>query len=82
MLPTFLYWMANKIIDLIDKVGSIKSELVKLTVFCKILEGSIYCIRDYLLNGMVQVSEWNCNPTSLEIMTLRSENASVNLRVT
>ena len=37
-----------------------------------------------LLNGIVQVSEWNFDPTSLEmllIMAMSSEGASVNLRV-
>ena len=32
-----------------------------------------------LLNGIVQVSEWNFDPTSLEIMAMSSESASVNL---
>ena len=38
-----------------------------------------------LLNGTVQVSEWNFDQTSLQmllIMTMSSESASVNLRVT
>ena len=36
-----------------------------------------------LLNGIVEVSEWNFDPTSLQmllIMTMSSESASVNLR--
>ena len=38
-----------------------------------------------LLNGIVQVSEWNLDPTSLQmllIMAISSKSASVNLRVT
>ena len=37
-----------------------------------------------LLNSIVQVSEWNLDPTSLEmllIIAMSSESASVNLRV-
>ena len=37
-----------------------------------------------LLHGIVQVSKWNFDPTSLQmllIMVMSSESASVNLRV-
>ena len=40
--------------------------------------------KNVLLNGIVQVSEWNFDPTSLEmllIMAMSSESASINLRV-
>ena len=43
-----------------------------------------FCIIDYLLNGMVQVSEWNFDDghAILLIMTMSSESTSIHLRVT
>ena len=41
--------------------------------------------KNELLHGIVQVSVWNFDPTSLQmllIMTMSSESASVNLKVT
>ena len=36
----------------------------------------------YLLHGIIQVSEWNFDPASLQIMGMSSKRTSVNLRVT
>ena len=40
--------------------------------------------KNELLHGIVQVSEWNFDPTSLQmlLMTISSESASVNLKMT
>ena len=61
----------------------------KLEVLSKLHNDGKNFTRKYhfceLLHGIVQVSEWSFDPTSLQmllIMTMSSERASVNLRVT